>query len=105
MRDVLRGLSFLERQAVAESERNPLRKLKLDSLCLKNPGMYTAFLSFLIILCFFFFSLLLFLLALCCLGWIMKATCCLLKCDSEFMFAIAGLGMLCLYYENAHSYI
>ena len=47
-----RGLNFLERPAVTEREKNSLRGSKLGSFGLRSPGMYTVFLSFLVIHCF-----------------------------------------------------
>ena len=49
--------------------------------------------------------LLIFEYSLICLGWIMKATCCLLRYNPALMFAIVNLSMPCLHCENAHSCI
>ena len=40
-----------------------------------------------------------------CLGWIMKATYCLLKHNLAYMFTTVNLSMFCSYCENGHSCI
>ena len=59
--------------------------------------------------CFWLFITLLCLLlifecCLICLGWIMKATCCLLRYTLELMFDIVNLSMLCLCCETPKDY-
>ena len=39
-----------------------------------------------------------------CLGWIMKATCCLLRCNFELMFDAINFNMPCFYCEILHNH-
>ena len=50
------------------------------------------------------YLLLMFEYLLVCLGWIMKATCCLLRYDPKLMFEVVNLNMPCFYCEIFHNH-
>ena len=103
-RESYREVSLLVSSALEED----LRRLELNRASLEKGSLrydyyrlIDGFWLFIILLC----PLLMFEYLLICLGWIMKATYCLLKHNHTYMFTTVNLSMLCSYCENAHSCI
>ena len=69
-----------------------------------SSGMVTASLLMFLVVTSLPYLLLMYKYLLVCLGWIMKATCCLLRYDPKLMFEVVNLNMPCFYYEIFHNH-
>ena len=69
-----------------------------------SSGMVTAGLLMFLVVTSLPYLLLMFEYLLVCLGWIMKATCCLLRYDPKLMFEVVNLNMPCFYCEIFHNH-